>query len=105
MELEFDLLPDIPSDVEVVAVEGPQSADGLVEDAGLELSFVLKMDEEIEHALRWEVGQILVRVMARELENPSEVGLARALCETFELDEAGEVLIPRGRSDRVIFFS
>jgi hypothetical protein len=35
VELELDLLPDVPVAAEVVAVEGAQGADGLVETAWL----------------------------------------------------------------------
>ena len=47
--LDVDLLPDVPVESEVVAVEGAQGADGLVERAGFELALVLEVDEEVEH--------------------------------------------------------
>ena len=40
----------------MVAVEGAQGADGLVEGGWRELALVLEVDEEVEHALRREVG-------------------------------------------------
>ena len=74
--LDVDLFPDVPVEAEVVAVEGAQRADGLVECARPELALVLKVDEEVEHALRRQVGQVLVRVMSGELADPAVVGQA-----------------------------
>ena len=37
------------------------------------------------------------------MENPAVVGVTAVLEETFELDETGEVLIPRGRRECVVF--
>jgi hypothetical protein len=101
----LDLLPDVPIEIEVVAVEGPQSTDGLIEGAGPESSLVLQDDEEVQYPLRGQAREIGVRIVCGELLDPTVVSLARALRETFELDETGEVLIPMGRGDRGIFFS
>jgi hypothetical protein len=43
--------------------------------------------------------------MAAELTNPTVITQAAPFRETFELDEAGEILIPRSRRECVIFFS
>ena len=58
--LDVDLFPNVPVEAEVVAVEGAQAADGLIEGGGGELPFVLKVDEEVEHAVRGKRGEILI---------------------------------------------
>ena len=58
--LVVDLFPNVPVEAEVVAVEGAQAADGLIEGGGGELQFVLKVDEEVEHAVRGKRGEILI---------------------------------------------
>ena len=58
--LVVDLFPNVPVEAEVVAVEGAQAADGLIEGGGGELPFVLKVDEEVEHAVRGKRGEILI---------------------------------------------
>jgi hypothetical protein len=63
------------------------------------------VDEKIEHAGRWQIGKLVIRVVGVELMDPAVVALPAPLGETFELDEAGEVLIPRSRRECVIFFS
>lgn len=60
LALDVDLFPDVPVEAEVVAVERAQAADGLIERGGGELALVLKMDEEVEHALRGKHGEILI---------------------------------------------
>jgi hypothetical protein len=45
----FDLRPDLPAEVEVIAVEGAQGADGLVDSAPCEISLGLKVEEEVEN--------------------------------------------------------
>jgi len=96
LELELDLLPDVPVAGEVVAVEGAQGADGLVEGVGLELAPVLEVDEEVQHALRREIGQVASGIVGGELADPAVVAQAGSFRESFKLDEPGEVLIPRG---------
>jgi hypothetical protein len=63
------------------------------------------MDEEVEHALRWGCGEIDLAEKLREMADPAVITVAGFLGVAFELDEAGEVLIPRGRRECVIFFS
>lgn len=46
--LDADFRPDFPGLAEVVAVEGAQGADGLVEGGAGELAFGLEVDEEVE---------------------------------------------------------
>lgn len=57
--LDVDLLPDVPFQPEVVAVEAAQCADGLVEGGGSELALVLEVHEEVEHPRRGQRGEIL----------------------------------------------
>ena len=102
--LDADFFPDVPVEAEVVTVEGAQTADGLVEGGRGEFAIDLKMNEEIEHARRVERGEIFVRKVLVELEDPTMVAIPTALGETFELDEAGEVLIPRCRRECVYLF-
>ena len=66
---------------------------------GPELALVLEVDEEVEHAHRGERGEVLIGEVAGELADPAVVGLTAALGEAFELDEAGEVLIPGSRRE------
>jgi hypothetical protein len=56
--VQRDLLPDLPLSPEVIAVEGAQRADGLVDGGGLELPALLQMDEEVEDLAAVEAGQI-----------------------------------------------
>jgi hypothetical protein len=63
------------------------------------------VDEEVEHARRGQRGEFLIREVTAELTDPAVVAQAAPLGEAFELDEAGEVLIPRSRRECVIFFS
>ena len=88
----------------MVAVERAQGADGLVESAGLEFALVLEVDEEIAHAAGVELGEFDLRVEAIDLMDPSVVGLASSLRETFELDKADVILIPRVRRECVMSF-
>jgi hypothetical protein len=48
LALNFDLGPDLPLEAEVVPVEGPQGADGLVDSASLAVEFDLEMKQEVE---------------------------------------------------------
>jgi hypothetical protein len=54
------------------------------------------MDEEVQHALRREIGQVASGIVGGELADPAVVSQAGTLRESFELDEPGEGLIPRG---------
>ena len=55
--LDFDLGPDFPTLAEVVAVEGAQGADGLVEGGAGELAVSLEVDEEIENLAGFEIRE------------------------------------------------
>ena len=103
--LDVDLFPDVPVEPDMVAVESAQRTNGLVKRAGTELALVLQVDEEVEHALGSERGKVFLREVSGKLADPAVVGQSAAFGEPFELDEAGEILIPNGRSDCVIFFS
>ena len=54
---DFDFCPDFPSLAEVVAVEGAQGADGLVEGGAGELAVGLEVDEEVENLLGLEIRE------------------------------------------------
>lgn len=106
--LDFDLAPDLPFEVEVIPVEGAQGANSLVDGGGSELAFCLKMDEEVENRPTLEIGEMLVGIVRGELLDPAEVSLSGALAQSFELDKAGEFLIPLLCNDDVVlamFFS
>lgn len=45
---DFDLGPDLPAEAKVVAEEGAQRTDGLVDGVPLELELGLQVEEEIE---------------------------------------------------------
>jgi hypothetical protein len=96
--LDGDAAPDVPGKAEVVAVEGAQGADGLVEGGGAEVAVVLEVDEEVENGGGGQIGQRRVRgsgEVGGELPDPPEVGLPGARPQSLELDEALEVRIPR----------
>lgn len=89
----------------MVAVKGAQAADGLIDGGGRKLAVVLDVNEEVEHARRWCCGKIDLAEEYRKMADPAVVAVASFLGDAFELDEAGEVQIPRGRRECVIFFS
>jgi cytosine/adenosine deaminase-related metal-dependent hydrolase len=97
--LDVDFRPDFPGLAEVVAVEGAQGADGLVEGGTGELAFGLEVDEEVEDLARIEIRERGVRVVVGQLGDPTEVGLDGAAAQPFELDEAEVVLIPISDGD------
>jgi hypothetical protein len=89
----------------MVAVKGAQSADRLVEGGAGELALVLEVEQEIEDLARIEIRERVIRIMIGKLRCPAEVGFYGALAQTFDLDEAAVILIPRGGCECVIFFS
>ena len=91
---DLDLRPDPPGLAEMVAVEGAQGADGLVEGGGGELAPVLEVEQEVEHPARIEIRERGVGIMPGELRSPAEVGLHGSLAQTFEVDETAVILIP-----------
>jgi hypothetical protein len=103
--LDFDFRPDFPRLAEMVAVKGAQGADGLVEGGTGELAVGLEVDEEVKDLGRSEIRERCAGEMIGKLGGPAEVGLDRAAAQSFELDEAEVVLIPRSRRECVIFFS
>ena len=70
----LDLAPDLPGLSEVVAVEGSQRADGLVEGGTGEFALVLKVGEEGENLAAVEIQKRDARVVIGELGGPAEVG-------------------------------
>jgi hypothetical protein len=97
--LDVDFRPDFPRLAEVVAVEGAQGADGLVEGGTGELAFGLEVDEEVKDLGGFKIGERGAGEMIGKLGGPAEVGLDRAAAQSFELDEAQVVLIPLGGGD------
>ena len=106
---DLDLGPNLPFVVEVVAKEGAQGADRLIDGGPGQVAFGLQVEQKIKDLTALEAGEMLPRIMVGELPDPAEVGLDGALAEPFELDEAGVLLIPLLRSDDVVlpicFFS
>ena len=47
LAFDFDLGPDLPAEPEVVAVEGAQGADGLIDRGASEVALSLKVEEEV----------------------------------------------------------
>ena len=98
---DFDLGPDLPAVSEMIAEEGAQGADGLIDGGAFEIAPGLKVEEEVEDLRAFEVGQVFFGVMVVELLDPAEVGFGGSFAKTFELDKAGELLIPLPRSEAV----
>jgi hypothetical protein len=96
LTFDVDLFPDIPVETEVVAVKGAQAADSLVDGGGREFAVVLDVDEEVEHASRRNCGEIDLGKVFQELADPAVITVAGFFGDTFKLDEAGEVRIPKG---------
>jgi hypothetical protein len=99
-----DFAPDLPGLSEVIAVEGAQGADGLVEGGAGELAVVLEVKQEGENLAAVEFGQGDVRVMVGELGSPPEVGFDGSRAQPFELDEGAVVVKPRCGCECVCFF-
>ena len=91
---DFDLGPDLPFEVEVVAKEGAQGTDRLIDGGTGQFAFVLEMEQEVKDLTIFETGQMLIRIVVGELADPAEVGLDGALPQPFEVDKAGVLLIP-----------
>ena len=79
-----------------VAVEVARQLIGLVQHQAL---------QEVEDLARIEIRKRSDGVVVCKLGGPAEVGLDGAPAQSFELDEAEVVLIPRSRRECVIFFS
>ncbi len=47
----FNLRPDLPTEVEVITVEGAQGADSLVHGAPCEISLGLEVEQEVENLI------------------------------------------------------
>lgn len=80
----------------MVAIKRAQCANGLIEGGSSKFAMVLEVDEEVENLAGIEFWQGCVRVMFCKLPRPTEIGFDGALAQSFELDEAGVVLIPLG---------
>ncbi len=80
----------------MVSVKRAQGANGLIEGGGSEFALVLQVDEEVEDLAGVKFWQRCVRKMLCKLPDPTEIGFDGAFAQTFELDEAGVILIPLG---------
>ena len=93
----LDPAPAPPLPAEVVAVEGAQGADGLVDGGVLESALLAQGDEEIEDLVLAECGGIAVREGLVELAHPAEVGGPGSWREATEIEVALKVAPPLGR--------
>ena len=102
---DLDLLPDVPVAPEVVAVEGAQGTDRLVDRAAMEIPFGLEVDEEIQNLRLAESREVELGIMIGQLHDPPQVGVLGLLTQSFELDKARVLLIPamRGETLRCVF--
>lgn len=91
---DFDLAPALPLSAEVVAVEGAQGADGLVDGGVLQPPLLAQGDEEVENLVLAELGGIAIREGLVELAHPVEVAGLGSRRETTEIDTAFEVAPP-----------
>lgn len=98
---DLDFGPNFPAVSEVIPEEGSESANGLINGGAFEFAFRLEVEEEVENEPAFERRQVLMGEMVSKLPNPTEVGFDRAFAESFELDKAGEFLIPLLRSEAV----
>ena len=87
----LDPAPALPLPAEVVAVEGAQGADGLVDGGVLELALLAQGNEEVEDLVLAELRGIAVREGLVELSHPAEVGSPGSWREATEIDTAFEV--------------
>lgn len=72
----------------------------MIEGGAGKLTLVLKVEEKVEDLARIEIRERVIRIMIGELGSPAEVGFYGSLAQTFDLDEAGVILIPlRGGED------
>ena len=100
--MDFDLLPDIPIAIEMVAVEEADRTEPLVDRAAAKFFDLLKMNEVIENLRFTNPGGAGVRVESVELSNRKSVILFCLLTEVFEMDKTDEILVPLLRSDCVL---
>ena len=76
----------------------------LVKGGSGELAVSLEVDEEVENLAWFEIRKRSVGEMVGELRGPAEVSCNGAAAQSFELDEAEVVLIPRSRRVCVYLF-
>jgi hypothetical protein len=99
LAVELDVLPALPLAAEVVAVEGAQRAQRLVDGRIFQFKVRLQIDQELEDLPLAEAPDRLAAAVLRQTPHPREVGLARARLEVSKLDKGGELLVPRLRGD------
>lgn len=100
--MDFDVLPDIPVLIEMIAVKETNGTERLVDGTALELPLLLQVNEKVENLRLADACGTVVRVEEVKLTNPSQVILFRLLAEIFEMDSADEILVPLLRSDGAI---
>ncbi len=66
------------------------------------LAVEFEMKQEIKHLTTLERWDMFIWIMGCELFDPAEIGLNRAILQTFKVDKAGEILIPTLAGDYVI---
>ena len=74
----------------------------MIEGGTSELAFILEVKEKLEDFLATQIRNMFIRIMAAELFDPAKIGSARSIPETFEVDKAGEFLIPILAGDYVV---
>ena len=92
--MDFDLLPDIPIAIEVIAIEESNRTEGLIAGTAFQFAFLLQVHEKAEHLSFAESCCVGIRVVEIELSNPPEVVLFGFVAQLFEVDDTNEVLIP-----------
>ena len=102
LAMELDGLPALPLAAQVVAVEGPQRAQGLVDGGVLQLLLHLQVQQEVPHLGLAEAPDRLALVVLRQAPHPRQVSLAGARLQISKLDKGTEFLVPRLRGDAVV---
>ena len=87
---------------QVIPIEVPKGVDCLVEGCTGKFTLALKVEEELEDLLACQIRNMFVRVVASELLDPAQIGTAGSITKTFEIDKAGEFLIPVLAGDYVV---
>lgn len=73
----------------MVAVEGSQGADGLVEGRAGELAVGLEVDKEVENLGRFEIRQRGAGEVIGKLGGPAEIGLDGAVAQAVDIGRNG----------------
>lgn len=79
----------------MVAVEGAQGTNGLIDGGAGKLLFGLEVEKKVEDLTTGEVGHVGLGIKLGEADDPLEVVFYGAVAQAFKLYESGEILIPR----------